>query len=90
MMNYLLSGGQVVAGVIALVAWWFALKLVGRLRGDKQLSALMFAVVPCVFLLWLVAGLHPDHERHRPHLNLAARRRFPAREIVAAVNPHRG
>ena len=56
MLDYLLSGGEVVAGLIALVAWWFTLKLIGRLRGDKELSALMFAVVPCVFLLWLVAG----------------------------------
>ena len=56
MMDYFLSGGEVVAGLIALVAWWFALRLLGRLRGDKELSALMFAVVPCVFLLWLVAA----------------------------------
>ena len=44
------------AGLIALVAWWFALRLLGRLRGDRELSALMFAFVPCVFLLWLVGG----------------------------------
>ena len=56
MMGYLLSGGEVVAGLIALVAWWFALRLLGRLRGDREQSALMFAFVPCVSLLWLVGG----------------------------------
>ena len=56
MMDYFLSGGEVVAGLIALVAWWFALRLLGRLRGDKELSTLMFAAVPCFFLLWLVGG----------------------------------
>jgi len=55
-MNYLLSGGEIVVGLGVLLAWWFALRLVGRLRGDKELSALMFAFVPCVFLLWMVAG----------------------------------
>ena len=56
MMDYFLSGGEVVAGLSALVAWWFALRLLGRLRGDRELSALMFAFVPCVFLRWLVGG----------------------------------
>ena len=56
MMDYLLSGGEVVVGLLVLVAWWFTLRLVGRLRSDRELSALMFAVVPCVFLLWLVGG----------------------------------
>ena len=56
-MDYLLSGGEVVAGLIMLVAWWFALRLLGRLRRDRELSALMFAVVPCVFLLWMVGGV---------------------------------
>ena len=56
MTDYLVSGGEVVAGLLALVGWWFTLRLVGRLRSDKPLSALMFAVVPCIFLLWLVGG----------------------------------
>jgi hypothetical protein len=56
MMDYFLSGGEVVAGLIALVAWGFARRLLGRLRGDRELSALMFAFVPCVFLRWLVGG----------------------------------
>jgi hypothetical protein len=56
MLDYLLSGGQVLAGLGAIVLWWLAVKLVGRLRSDKPLSALMFAVVPCVFLLWFVGG----------------------------------
>jgi len=57
MMDYFLSGGEVVVGLTALVAWWFALRLLGRLRSDKELSTLMFAVVPCVFLLWFVGGV---------------------------------
>jgi hypothetical protein len=61
MMDYFLSGGEVVAGLIALVAWWFARRLLGRLRGGKELSALMFAFVPCVFLLWLVGGRQRAH-----------------------------
>ena len=56
MTDYMLSGGAFVAGLLALVAWWFTLRLVGRLRSDRELSALMFAVVPCVFLLWMVVG----------------------------------
>ena len=55
-MDYLLSGGEVVAGLVTLVLWWLALRLVGRLRSDKELSALMFAFVPCIFLLWMVGG----------------------------------
>jgi hypothetical protein len=55
-MDYLLSGGEVVAGLVTLVLWWLALRLVGRLRSEKELSALMFAFVPCVFLLWMVGG----------------------------------
>jgi hypothetical protein len=61
MMDHFLSGGEVVAGLIALVAWGFGRRLLGRLRGDRELSALMFAFVPCVFLLWLVGGRHLAH-----------------------------
>jgi len=65
MMDYFLSGGEVVAGLIALVAWWFALRLLGRLRGDRELSALLRAMR----LFSLVGrGLHSDHERHRAHV----------------------
>jgi hypothetical protein len=56
MLDYLLSGGQVVAGLAVLVAWWVTLALVGRLYSDRPLSAVMFAFVPCVFLFWLVGG----------------------------------
>jgi hypothetical protein len=56
-MDYLINGGEVVAGLVAIVLWWFALRLLGRLRSDKELSVLMFAFVPCVFLQWMVLGV---------------------------------
>ena len=71
MMDYFLSGGEVVAGLIALVAWWFALRLLGRLRGYRD-SRLCF--VPCVFLLWLLGGFilimrAPAHVIWRPEIS---------------------
>jgi hypothetical protein len=56
MLDYLLSGGQVVVGLGVLVVWWLTLALMGRLYAERRLSGLMFAFVPCVFLLWLVSG----------------------------------
>ena len=64
MMDHFLSGGEVVAGLIALVAWGFGRRLLGRLRGDRELSALLRAMR----LSSLVGGgLHSD-QRLRAHV----------------------
>jgi hypothetical protein len=55
-MDYLLNGGQAVAGLAALVLWWLTLSFIGRRTGDKPLSSMSFAFWPCLFLLWLVGG----------------------------------
>jgi hypothetical protein len=55
-MDYVLNGGQVVAGLAALVLWWLTLSFIGRRYGDRPLSSMRFALWPCVFLLWLVGG----------------------------------
>jgi hypothetical protein len=55
-MHYLLSGGEVVAGLGVLVLWWLALSFLGRRWGGQPMGAIRFAVIPCIFLLWLVSG----------------------------------
>jgi hypothetical protein len=55
-MDYFLNGGQVVAGLATLVLWWLTLSFAGRRYGDKALTAMGFALWPCLFLLWLVGG----------------------------------
>ena len=56
MLDYLLNGGEVVAGIAVLVVWWFVLRLLARLYGDKPLSAFMFAAMPTLLILWFIAG----------------------------------
>jgi hypothetical protein len=55
-MNYLLSSGQIGAGIAVLVLWWLTLHLVGRRNGDKPLGAMAFAFGPTTFLLWFAGG----------------------------------
>ena len=57
MMDYLLGGGQAALGVGLLVLWWLAFTYLRHRWRHKVLSAFDFAVVPCVFLLWLVGGV---------------------------------
>ena len=57
MVDYLLGGGQAVLGVGLLVLWWLAFTYLRHRWRDKVLSAFGFAVVPCIFLLWIVAGV---------------------------------
>ena len=53
MMDYFLSGGEVVAGLIALVLGGSHSGFLGDCAATGN-SRLCF--VPCVFLLWLVGG----------------------------------
>jgi hypothetical protein len=55
-MDYFLNGGQVVAGLAALVLFWLTLTFIGRRYGDKPLHSMTFALWPCLFLLWFVGG----------------------------------
>ena len=55
-MNYLLGGGQIVVGLGLLFLWWITLTFLGARWRDKELSALRFAIVPSIFLLWAVGG----------------------------------
>jgi hypothetical protein len=56
MMNYLVGGGQIVVGVGLLFLWWLTLTLLGRRWSDQPMGAVRFAVIPCIFLIWLVLG----------------------------------
>jgi hypothetical protein len=55
MMEWLLDGGQLVAGITLIALLWVALRYVGG-DGSKPLSAFRFVALPSVFLLWAVAG----------------------------------
>jgi hypothetical protein len=55
-MGYLLSSVEAIVGLGLVAAWWIALTFLGARWGDKPMSALRFAIVPCVFLLWFVSG----------------------------------
>jgi hypothetical protein len=54
-MQWLLSGGEVLAGIVALVLLWLALKVAGG-NPDKPLTNMRFAVLPAIFLLWATGG----------------------------------
>ena len=56
MLDYLVNGGQVVAGIAVLVVWWVVLRLLARIYGDKPLSTFMFAAMPTLLILWFIAG----------------------------------
>ena len=53
-MAYLFGSGQVIAGVVLIVLWWFALRMFHTV---KPLSTLGFAFWPCLFLLWIVGAI---------------------------------
>lgn len=55
-MSYLLGAGQIVVGIGILVAWWLALTFVGVRQKGRTMTAIGFAVVPSLFLLWATAG----------------------------------
>ncbi|HEY7085841.1 MAG TPA: hypothetical protein VH519_13620 [Hyphomicrobiaceae bacterium] len=55
-MSYMLGGGQVIVGLVVLVAWWLALRLLRRLNEAKPLSSIGFAFWPSLLLIWLVGG----------------------------------
>ncbi|HEY7120804.1 MAG TPA: hypothetical protein VH475_29740 [Tepidisphaeraceae bacterium] len=55
-MSYLLSSGQIIAGIAILVLWWMTLHFVGRRNGGKPLGAMAFALGPTFFLLWFAGG----------------------------------
>jgi hypothetical protein len=54
-MQWLLSGGEVLAGIVTLVLLWLALKFAGR-DPNKRLTNMRFAVLPAFFLLWATGG----------------------------------
>jgi uncharacterized membrane protein len=55
-MEWLLAGGELLVGIVALVLWWLALKMIS---GDEntKLSSTRFVVFPVVFLLWVVGAV---------------------------------
>ena len=55
-MQWLWAGGELLAGIITLVLWWLALKLLTG-RGDQRLTNMRFVGLPTIFLLWGVAGV---------------------------------
>ena len=56
-MAWLLAGGELLAGVIALVLLWLVMQFLERRSGGKPLTSVRFAVLPSLFLLWLVGGV---------------------------------
>jgi hypothetical protein len=55
-MNYFVGGGQIVVGLGLLVAWWITLTFIGVRNRGRPMTSIGFAVVPSLFLLWLVAS----------------------------------
>jgi hypothetical protein len=50
-----ITSGEVLAGVVAIVLWWLALRLAGG-RDDRPLTNARFVFLPSLYLLWLVGG----------------------------------
>ena len=50
-----IAGSEVLAGVVAIVLWWLALRLASG-RDDKPLTNTRFVVLPSLYLLWIVGG----------------------------------
>ena len=55
-MTYLLSSGEIVVEIAILVVWWLTLSLMGRRNKGKPMTAMGFAFVPSIFLIWLTVG----------------------------------
>jgi hypothetical protein len=55
-MSYLVGGGQIVAGLVALVLLWLVLTFLGRRTAGKVLGATGLVFWPSVVLLWFVGG----------------------------------
>ena len=55
-MSYLIGGGQLVAGIAILVAWWLVLSLVGRRNAGKPMTTSGFIFYTPIFLIWMTAG----------------------------------
>jgi hypothetical protein len=53
-MSWLMSGGELLAGIVTLIVWWLTVELLKR----RNLSTTSFRVafLPPMFLLWAVAG----------------------------------
>jgi len=50
-----IAGGELLAGVVAIVLWWLTLRLAsGR---DKPLANTRFIALPSLFLLWIVGAV---------------------------------
>lgn len=54
-MEWLLSGGELLVGVVVLALGWLLLKF---FSGDAttKLSNMRFALLPILFMLWFVGG----------------------------------
>jgi hypothetical protein len=50
-----ITSGEVLAGVVAIVLWWLALRLAGG-RDDRPLTNARFVFLASLYLLWLVGG----------------------------------
>ena len=55
-MSYLLGGGQIIVGLGLLVGWWLVLTLIGRRNQGRPMTSMGFAIIPSLFLLWLMAA----------------------------------
>jgi len=55
-MSYLIGGGQLVAGIAILIAWWLVLSLVERRNAGKPMTIRGFIFYTPMFLIWMTAG----------------------------------
>jgi hypothetical protein len=53
-MDFLFTSTEVVVGVVLVVSWVIVLRL---FKADKPLTAIRFAILPSVMLLWIVLGV---------------------------------
>jgi hypothetical protein len=55
-MEWFWAGGELLVGIVALVLWWMALKLLSR-GANAKLTNMRFVGFPIIFLLWGVGGV---------------------------------
>ena len=54
-MEWLMSGGELLAGVIALFLWWLVVEFLHR--RNRSLTNFHLVFIPMIFLPWAVGGV---------------------------------
>jgi hypothetical protein len=55
-MQWLMSGGELLAGIVALIVWWLAVRLVS-VGANTPFTATRPILLPMIFMLWGVGDV---------------------------------